>query len=65
MGDLESCIAGADRSVVLDLGEVKLVDVDVVRFLSDAEGAGIELRNCPPFIRAWIERERDLGGRTP
>jgi anti-anti-sigma regulatory factor len=60
--DVEQQIAGGGRSVVLDLGDLTLVDLGVVRFLSDAEGAGIELRNCPPFVRAWIDRERD-GGR--
>ncbi len=55
-------IAGGGGSVVLDLDDLTLVDLEVVRFLNDAEGAGIELRNCPPFIRAWIDRERD-GGR--
>ncbi|WP_248353597.1 hypothetical protein [Anaeromyxobacter oryzae] len=59
--DLEEQIAAASRSVVLDLDEVTLVDVDVVRFLKDAEGAGVELRNCPAFIRTWIETERGAG----
>ena len=58
LGDLEQQIAGRATSVVLDLEEVTLVDVEVVRFLRDAEAAGVELRNCPAFIREWIERER-------
>jgi anti-anti-sigma regulatory factor len=62
--DLERHVASAGPSVVLDLDEVTLVNVDVVHFLSDAEGRGTELRNCPPFIREWIERERDPGGRA-
>lgn len=60
--DVEHQITGTCRQVVLDLEQVTLVDVDVVRFLSDTEAAGIELRNCPRFIRAWIETERDRGG---
>jgi hypothetical protein len=62
LGALEHQIADGGRPVVLDLDEVTLVDVDVVRFLKDAEGTGVELRNCPPFIRAWVDRERDVGG---
>ncbi len=62
VGDLEHHIADGGRSVVLDLDEVTLVDVDVVRFLKDAESAGIELCHCPPFIREWIDRERDVDG---
>lgn len=43
--------------VVLDLAELKLVDVEVVRHLALMEQRGIELRNCPAFIREWIRRE--------
>jgi hypothetical protein len=45
------------RAVVLDLKDVVLVDRDTVRFLRTRERDGIALRNCPPYIRAWIERE--------
>ena len=60
LGDLEDQIAGGGPSVVLDLDEVTLVDLDVVRFLKDAEAAGVELSHCPPFVREWIEREREV-----
>jgi hypothetical protein len=46
-----------DRPVVLDLKDVVLVDRDVVRYLRACEADGIELRNCPPYIRAWIAQE--------
>lgn len=46
-----------DRPIVLDLKDVVLVDRDIVRFLQGCEGDGIELRNCPLYIRAWIEQE--------
>lgn len=49
----------ADRSLVLDLKDVVLVDRDVVRFLRECETDGIELRNCPPYIRAWITQEAE------
>ncbi len=42
--------------IALELGEVTLVDAGAVRFLAVAEAAGIELRNCPLFIREWIRR---------
>jgi hypothetical protein len=45
------------RAVVLDLKDVVLVDRDTVRFLSAREREGIALRNCPPYIRAWIDGE--------
>lgn len=45
--------------LMLDLDEVTLVDVAVVRFLDGCERAGVELLNCAPYIREWMERERD------
>jgi hypothetical protein len=44
---------------VLDLEEVTLVDIEVVRFLGDCEDNGIELSRCSPYVREWINRERD------
>ena len=61
VGELSSLLADEPpgRSVALDLKDVVLVDRDTVRFLHECEGAGIALRNCPPFVRAWLERELD------
>ena len=35
-----------------------LVDREVVRFLAAREDEGVELRNCPRYIREWIAREQ-------
>src|SRR5882724_2812211 len=43
---------------VLDLDEVTLVDVHVVRFLGTCEEEGTELLHCPLYIREWIAREQ-------
>lgn len=59
LDDLERWLA-ARSSIVLDLDEVTLVGVEVVRFLRDAEAAGVELRHCPAFVREWIDREREV-----
>ena len=47
---------------VLDLDEVTVVDVEVVRFLGDCEAAGIAVLHCSPYIREWIRREQDRHG---
>jgi len=47
--------------VVLDLTEVNLVDVNVVRFLSLCEAQGIRLLGCPGYVRAWMVREKGSG----
>src|SRR6202040_1670781 len=49
--------------ILLDLAEVTLVDVEVVRFLSDCEDGGIVLVHCPPYVREWILRERAEGAQ--
>jgi hypothetical protein len=62
VGELRDHIRSHHVKVVVDLDEVRLVDVSVVRFLVTCEGQGVELLNCPPYIREWMGRERS-GGR--
>jgi anti-anti-sigma regulatory factor len=45
------------RTRVLDLKNLVLVDSEAVRFLCACVNDSIVLRNCPPYIRAWIARE--------
>jgi len=45
--------------IVLDLKDLTLVDRDAVRFLSRCEADSIKLKNCPAYIREWIESERN------
>jgi anti-anti-sigma regulatory factor len=55
-----SALLGAEstgRPLVLDLKDVVLVNRDVIRFLRACEADGVEIRNCPPYIRAWITLE--------
>jgi anti-anti-sigma regulatory factor len=48
-------------AIVVDLKELTLVDEDAVRFLEAIEVKGVELKNCPAYIREWITRERGGG----
>jgi hypothetical protein len=41
----------SDSRTVLDLKDLTLVDQEVVRFLRGCEADGIQLRNCPAYIR--------------
>jgi len=43
---------------ILDLSDVNLVDVAVVRYLIHCEDEGVELVQCPAYVREWILRER-------
>ena len=45
------------RTRVLDLKDLVLVNSDAVRFLRTCEADSIVLRNCPPYIRAWMARD--------
>ncbi|HEV8042820.1 MAG TPA: hypothetical protein VGP62_28340 [Bryobacteraceae bacterium] len=42
----------------IDLKNVLLVDREAVKLLALSEANGTELRNCPPYIREWVKRER-------
>ena len=44
--------------LAIDLKEVDLVDSAAVNLLAVSEGDGIELKNCPAYIREWIDQER-------
>src|SRR5580698_6615391 len=60
-GDIEGLreqMDGHTGGVTLDLEEVTLVDVEVVRFLGMCEANGVELVHCSPYIREWIRREQ-------
>jgi hypothetical protein len=59
IGELERLIARSTQKLVLDLEEVTLVNREVVGFFGVCEATGIELRNCPAYIRAWTQREQD------
>ena len=44
--------------LAFNLGEATLVDREVVCFLASQEMEGVELVECPRYIREWIARER-------
>ncbi len=55
---LRTAIDQERRAIAIDLGEVGLVDRGAVKLLARNETKGVELRNCPPYIREWIAREK-------
>ena len=62
--DLREQLAKETQTIVLDLSEIKLVNQAAVRFLRLSEDKGIELRNCPAYIREWIRCDRRSGDET-
>ena len=58
MDVLRAAIDQERGAVAIDLEEVGLVDRGAVTLLALSEARGIALRNCPPYIREWVDRER-------
>ena len=51
----------AKGRLALDLTDVTVVSLEAVRALTVTEANGIELRNCPAYVREWISRVREYG----
>ena len=49
----------AKGRLALDLTEVTVVSLEAVRALTAAEAKGIELRNCPAYVREWVSRAKE------
>jgi hypothetical protein len=60
--ELHVQMKGSGTHVVLDLEGVTLLDADVVRFLGFCESDGVMLLHCSPYVREWIDRERERSG---
>jgi hypothetical protein len=55
---LRGVVEQESGGVAIDLKNVLLVDREAVKLLALRETDGTELRNCPPYIREWVTRER-------
>ena len=59
--ELKAQIETGGASVALDLNEVSLVDLEVIRFLATCQTEGISLVHCSRYINNWITKERLRG----
>jgi hypothetical protein len=59
LGELRVQIKGNQSRIVLDLDDVTVVAVEVLRFFNACVEGGAELLHCSPYIREWIIREKD------
>jgi len=57
LGGITDQMGMVGPKVTLDLENVTIVDIDVVRFLGTCEREGTQLLHCPPYVREWISRE--------
>ncbi len=51
-------LAKSDERTSLDLRDVTIVDLAIVRFLLACEERGLNLLNCSLYIREWIAIEK-------
>ncbi len=58
LGELEKQIGEGGPNLTMDLAEMNLVDLQVIRFLGACEARGITLLNGSPYINDWIAKER-------
>jgi len=56
MAELETLISSeaSGRHITLDLKDVTMVNENAIQFLVRCEADGITLRNCPAYVREWI-----------
>lgn len=57
-GLFEAESAANPTPITLDLVDVRLVDRQAIKFLATCEAQGILLKNCPSYVREWIETGR-------
>jgi len=57
--ELKTQIKVGGESVTLDLNDVTLVDLDVIRFLATCQSEGISIVHCSLYINNWIAKEGD------
>ena len=55
---IKELIEAETGKIALDLAEVTLANRDAAAFLAAYEVKGIELRNCPAYLRGLINKEQ-------
>lgn len=68
LGEVRRAISAVEQGgspVVLDLGELTLVDRHSVDFLAERASEGITLVDCPTYLRRWIVPGSGNGHRLP
>src|SRR5215471_13802402 len=54
---LQEVLEHQSGGFAINLKNVRLVDREAVKLLAISEANGIELRDCPGYIREWVTRE--------
>lgn len=54
-------LESAGQNIVLDLQDITTADRDAVEYLERCEAGGVKFKNCPAYIREWIDTARRGG----
>jgi hypothetical protein len=54
---LRALLEQEEGVVIIDLKDVLIVDREAITLLAVCESHGVELKNCPAYIREWVTRE--------
>lgn len=58
IAELKKQVQDNGPQFVLDLKEVTLVDLEVVRYLCGCKECGVKFLHCPRYVTEWMARER-------
>ena len=60
IAELETLISSEEneRRITLDLKDLTLVNENAIAFLERCEANSITLKNCPAYVREWINAQR-------
>ncbi len=60
IAELETLISSEvnGRPIILDLKDLTLVNENAITFLERCEANSITLKNCPAYVREWINAQR-------
>jgi hypothetical protein len=59
IGTLETQTRGSSQVLCIDLRDVTLIDIHVVRYLIARQRDGALFENIPAFIQEWMRREQE------
>jgi predicted metal-binding protein len=55
---LRALLEEEEGVIIIDLKDVLIVDREAIKLLAVCVSNGVELRNCPAYIREWVTSER-------
>jgi hypothetical protein len=61
---LETQTRGSRQVICIDLHDVTLIDIHVVRYLIARQRAGTLFLNIPAFIQEWMRREQEIAKQS-